>query len=179
MSVEGTGMANSEDITRFTAVDHTQEPDFFRRFLDEGNKIPDIVSSKPIILSGLRLSGGERVLDLGCGLGDDTFEIARVVGSRGRAVGVDVSETMILEARRRAASLDLAVEFEVGDAQALRFDDGAFDACRTERMSCMFRTRSARSPRWRASSVAEAVFRCSISTGRLRSSTAPSRIQPA
>ncbi len=31
-------MANSEDITRFTAVDHTQEPDFFRRFLDEGNK---------------------------------------------------------------------------------------------------------------------------------------------
>ena len=127
-------MANSEDITRFTAVDHTQEPDFFRRFLDEGNKIPDIVSSKPIILSGLRLTGGERVLDLGCGLGDDTFEIARVVGSRGRAVGVDVSETMILEARRRAASLDLAVEFEVGDAQALRFDDGAFDACRTERM---------------------------------------------
>jgi hypothetical protein len=46
MSVEGTGMANSEDITRFTAVDHTQEPDFFRRFLDEGNKIPDIVSSR-------------------------------------------------------------------------------------------------------------------------------------
>ena len=79
-------MANSEDITRFTAVDHTQEPDFFRRFLDEGNKNPDIVSSKPIILSGLRLTGGERVLDLGCGLGDDTFEIARVVGSRGRAV---------------------------------------------------------------------------------------------
>jgi SAM-dependent methyltransferase len=127
-------MANSEDITRFTAVDHTQEPDFFRRFLDEGNKNPDIVSSKPIILSGLRLTGGERVLDLGCGLGDDTFEIARVVGSRGRAVGVDVSETMILQARQRAASLDLAVEFEVGDAQALRFDDGAFDACRTERM---------------------------------------------
>ena len=41
---------------------------------------------------------------------------------------------MILEARRRAASLDLAVELEVGDAQALRFDDGVFDACRTERM---------------------------------------------
>src|SRR5271157_2191788 len=61
MSVEGTGMANSEDITRFTAVDYTQEPEFFRRFLDEGNKNPDIVSSKPIILSGLRLTGGERV----------------------------------------------------------------------------------------------------------------------
>ncbi len=32
MSVEGTGMANSEDITRFTAVDHTQEPDFSGAF---------------------------------------------------------------------------------------------------------------------------------------------------
>ena len=53
-------MASSEDITHFTAVDHTQEPDFFRRFLDEGNKNPDIVSSKPIILSGLRLIGGEK-----------------------------------------------------------------------------------------------------------------------
>jgi ubiquinone/menaquinone biosynthesis C-methylase UbiE len=135
MSGEGTGIATPEDITSFTAVDHTQEPDFFRRFLDEGNKLRDIVSSKPVILSGLRLTGGERVLDLGCGLGDDTFEIARVIGSRGRAVGVDVSETMILEARkRRAASLDFPVEFEVGDAQAFRFDDGAFHACRTERM---------------------------------------------
>ena len=53
-------MANSEDITRFTAVDHG-------RFLDEGNKIPDIVSSKPIILSGLRLTGGEKSSISGAG----------------------------------------------------------------------------------------------------------------
>jgi SAM-dependent methyltransferase len=90
------------------------EPDFFKRFLDEGNKIPGIIASKPIILAGLKLTGGEKVLDAGCGLGDDTFEIARLVGSEGRAVGIDVSETMILEARRRAARLELPAEFEVG-----------------------------------------------------------------
>ena len=127
-------MDTAEDVTHFSSVDRTKEPGFFKRFLDEGNELPDIIASKPIILAGLKLTGGEKVLDAGCGLGDDTFEIARLVGSQGRAVGIDVSETMILEARRRAATLDLSAEFEVGDAQALRFEDATFDACRTERM---------------------------------------------
>ncbi|HKN31450.1 MAG TPA: methyltransferase domain-containing protein [Roseiarcus sp.] len=111
-------MTGREDITFFSSVDRTKEPGFFLRFLDEGNKNPNVIASKPIILAGLQLAGGEKVLDLGCG----------------RAVGVDVSETMIHEARRRSASLDLSAEFEVGDAQALRFDNATFDACRTERM---------------------------------------------
>src|SRR5262249_12365074 len=134
LSIGGIEMASPEDITLFSSVDRTKEPDFFKRFLDEGNKIPGIIASKPIILAGLRLTGGEKVLDAGCGLGDDTFEIAQIVGSRGRAVGTDVSETMILEACRRAVARDLPAEFEVGDAQALRFADATFDACRTERM---------------------------------------------
>jgi len=127
-------VATPEDITFFSSVDRTSEPGFFLRFLDEGNKLPDIVSSKPIILAGLRLTGGENVLDLGCGLGDDMFEIVRLVGTQGRAVGVDVSENMVVEARRRAAQQRLNAEFEVGDSQALRFGDATFDACRTERM---------------------------------------------
>ena len=127
-------MAAPEDITFFSAVDRAKEPDFFRRFLDKGNKLPDIVSSKSLILAGLQLTGGEKVLDLGCGLGDDTFAIARLVGSQGRAIGVDVSESMILEATRRAASQRLRVEFVIDDAQALHFEDASFDACRAERM---------------------------------------------
>jgi len=60
--------------------------------------------------------------------------MARLVGSTGRVVGVDISETMIDEARRRTGSLGLPVEFEVGDCQELAFDDATFDACRSERM---------------------------------------------
>ena len=127
-------MAGREDIALFSSVDRTKEPDFFKRFLDEGNKNPGIIASKPVILAGLHLSGSERVLDAGCGLGDDTFEIAQIVGSKGHVVGIDVSETMILEARHRAVARGLPAEFEVGDAQALRFADATFDACRTERM---------------------------------------------
>jgi ubiquinone/menaquinone biosynthesis C-methylase UbiE len=125
---------HGEDVTLFTAVDRTNDPDFFRRFLDEGNALPAIRASKAMIVERLRLRGGESVLDAGCGTGADVFELAAVVGSSGKVVGIDVSETMVAEARRRAATLDLPVEFELGDAQSLRFPDGAFDAYRTERM---------------------------------------------
>jgi len=105
-------MATPEHVTFFLSVDRTSEPGFFTRFLDEANKLPDIIAFKPIILSELRLTGGEYVLDLGCRLGDDTFEIAQIVGAQGRPVGVDVSENMILEARRRARERSSAAVFE-------------------------------------------------------------------
>jgi ubiquinone/menaquinone biosynthesis C-methylase UbiE len=124
----------SEDVTLFTDVDRTGDADFFVRFLDRGNSLPDIIRSKPLILDGLRLRDGQHVADVGWGMGADVLEIARRVGPAGSVVGVDASETMILEARRRAEALNLPVSFHVGDAQALRFDDATFDACRSERM---------------------------------------------
>jgi cyclopropane fatty-acyl-phospholipid synthase-like methyltransferase len=75
-------MTTREEITSFSTVDRTGDPDFFKRFLDEGNKNPGIIASKPIIIAGLKLTGSETVLDVGCGLGDDAFELARLVGSR-------------------------------------------------------------------------------------------------
>lgn len=127
-------MTTPGDITSFTAVDRTDDPSFFVRFLDRANAVPSIQVCKPIILEALRLQEGQVVLDAGCGTGADVVEIARRVGPHGRVVGVDVSETMVAEARRRTEGTGLPVEFEVGDAQALRFADGTFDACRTERM---------------------------------------------
>ena len=122
------GMTTPDDVTFFSTVDRTKEPDFFKRFLDEGNKLPGIIASKPIILAGMQLTGAEAVLDVGCGLGDDTLELARLVRSGGRAVGVDVSQSMIDAARDRAATQHLSVEFEVCYAQALPFADATFDA---------------------------------------------------
>lgn len=124
----------SEDATHFTRVDQTADPGFFIHFLDEANKLPGALAWKPTILDGLRLQPGSRVLDLGCGAGDDAFDLAGRVSPGGDVIGVDVSATLINEATRRAVGRDLAVTFEVGDAQSLRFSDGTFDAVRTERM---------------------------------------------
>ena len=124
----------SEDTTHFTSVDQTADPGFFIHFLDEANKLLDAIAWKPTILDGLRLQAGARVLDMGCGAGDDAFDLAGRVTPGGDVIGVDVSATLINEATRRAVGRGLAVTFEVGDAQALRFSDGTFDAVRTERM---------------------------------------------
>ncbi len=121
------------DVTDFTIVDRTRDPGFYRRFLDAGNALPAIASSKAAILDGLRPSPGQRLLDLGCGLGDDVLALAERVGPSGSVVGADVSEAMIEEARRRAPP-GLPVSFQVADARALPFEDGAFDGVRSERL---------------------------------------------
>jgi ubiquinone/menaquinone biosynthesis C-methylase UbiE len=46
---------------------------------------------------------GARVLDVGCGFGDSTVRIARAVGERGEAVGVDCAENFVRASEREAA----------------------------------------------------------------------------
>jgi ubiquinone/menaquinone biosynthesis C-methylase UbiE len=127
-------IANMPEISSFSSVDHTAEPDFYIRFLDAVKKLPGIIAWKAILIEGLRLRPGARVLDLGCGFGDDTFEVAARVAPGGQATGVDFSRTLIAEAERRAAGRGFNAVFEVGDAQALRFAEPAFDAVRAERL---------------------------------------------
>jgi ubiquinone/menaquinone biosynthesis C-methylase UbiE len=122
------------DITDFTSVDRVDDPRFFQQFLDKGNENPQLRACKETICEGLRLVPGAHVLDIGCGLGADVFDIARRVGPTGRVQGIDLSSGMIDEAMIRSQSLRLPVSFEVGDAQGLRFSDETFDGCRLERV---------------------------------------------
>ena len=48
---------------------------------------------------------GEHVLDIGCGCGGSTIELARLVGAQGRVVGLDISEAMLERARARTFRL--------------------------------------------------------------------------
>ncbi len=76
-----------------------------------------------------RLSVGPApaVLDLGCGTGINLLEVARVLGDCGPLHGIDLAPGMIDEARRKAADAGVPAVFEVGDAQALSFEDASFD----------------------------------------------------
>lgn len=70
---------------------------------------------------------GEAVLDIGCGAGATSFELARAVGSGGRVVGVDVSEPLVGRARERGQALGLPVEFRLADASHPLFAPHSFD----------------------------------------------------
>lgn len=76
---------------------------------------------------------GDAVLDVGSGNGEEVCEIAAIVGVLGRVVGVDLSNALVEEARRRAPSTLANIEFVVGDGHALPFEDGEFDSVRAER----------------------------------------------
>jgi ubiquinone/menaquinone biosynthesis C-methylase UbiE len=118
----------------FTQVDRTKDPDFFVRFMDEAQKPAGIQASKRLMLERMALAPGEAVLEVGCGPGTDVFDMVDFVGPTGRLVGLDASEAMITEARRRASEHQVAVTFEVGDVTALPFPDASFDVCRAARL---------------------------------------------
>jgi SAM-dependent methyltransferase len=62
------------------------------------------------------VGSGQRVLDVGCGIGDPTLQVAVLVGPHGRVLGLDIADGMIAIARERAAALGLShAEFRVED----------------------------------------------------------------
>ena len=81
----------------------------------------------------LRLVRGERLLDVGCGLGEAALALAGDLGDGGEIVGVDASAEMLRIAQANAGSAGCSVHFSVGDACALDEPSGSFDAVRSER----------------------------------------------
>ncbi len=84
----------------------------------------------------MRLRSGQRVLDAGCGTGILLEALARAVGPTGRVVGLDHNPAFLTEARQRIETADVrdVVELREGDALALPFAEGSFDASHCERL---------------------------------------------
>ncbi|MCO6008422.1 methyltransferase domain-containing protein [Actinoallomurus purpureus] len=70
----------------------------------------------------------ERVLDVGCGRGACLFPAAEVVGSSGKAVGIDIAPGMVEHVRREALERGLGqVEVRLMDAERPEFEEASFD----------------------------------------------------
>jgi SAM-dependent methyltransferase len=74
------------------------------------------------------VASGERVLDVGCGCGNSTLDLARRVGPAGTVTGIDISTVMLERARQAAREAGVTqVRFENADAQTHCFSPGSFD----------------------------------------------------
>jgi SAM-dependent methyltransferase len=106
------------------------------------------VEFRELIVDSLKLHGdaamalhppnrGDRVLDVGCGFGDATQQLAELVGPDGEAVGVDVSEPFIQASIQEAKEAGVDnVDFLAGDVQVMELP-GTFDYA-FSRMGVMF-----------------------------------------
>lgn len=75
------------------------------------------------------VGSGMRVLDVGCGSGDVSFLLAKLVGEGGQVLGIDQDGPSLVRARERARQLHLTnITFSQGDLCALSPELGPFDA---------------------------------------------------
>jgi len=78
------------------------------------------------LLTRAAVRSGERVIDIGCGCGASSLELARLVGASGEVLGVDISAEMLERARQRAGAT-LPLRYELGDAATFAFPRGTTD----------------------------------------------------
>lgn len=117
-------------MEHWTEVDRTRDPGYFVRYLDAVSGLDATAQYKRRSLVLLEPRDGDRMLEVGCGNGDDARELARLVAPAGRVTAIDVSRTMVEEAARRGTD---GVDFAVGDVHRLEHPDASFDGVRVDR----------------------------------------------
>jgi ubiquinone/menaquinone biosynthesis C-methylase UbiE len=119
--------------TGFADVDGAENADSYSTCLSLLDSLPYFQEYKRRSYELLELGAGERVLDAGCGLGNDVYRMAEWVKPHGLVVGFDSSANLIEKAR--SAPRDCAlVAFHVGDLRRLPFEEGSFTRCRIDRV---------------------------------------------
>jgi len=97
---------------------------------DRLSRLNDLLND--LALRELALAGGEKILDVGCGLGQLSRAMARQIGAAGAVIAIERSTEQLAEARRLAEGADEGglVDFRPGDAARLPLRDaewGTFD----------------------------------------------------
>ncbi|MEO8027621.1 MAG: class I SAM-dependent methyltransferase [Bryobacteraceae bacterium] len=94
----------------------TGDYDVFSRYMEKGAEV---------FYRNLGVAPGSRLLDVGCGAGQLALIAAR---AGARVTGCDIATNWLEKARERAAAERLDIQFEEGDAEALPYENGEFDA---------------------------------------------------
>jgi SAM-dependent methyltransferase len=112
-----TGEAGLKGLNYDTEILKKLPEDIFVSYCGVGN---------PFLLGPI--SEGEAVLDIGCGAGVDTLIAAFMVGSKGRAAGIDSTPEMLAVARENLRKTSLNnVTFQEASAENLPLPDVSFD----------------------------------------------------
>ena len=95
---------------------------------DFGEIAKSIEAGAEEFVARLDLKPGMRVLDVACGTGNLAIPAAHAGAD---VTGIDIAPNLIEQAQARAADGRLEIRFDVGDAEALPYDDATFDVVMT------------------------------------------------
>ena len=125
---------STQDITKSFQDADSSDVDFLSKFLEDANRLPSVVESFRKQLELLQLEPGYKVLDVGCGIGDRSAEMAAIVSPAGKVCGTDLSSLMVEIATSRNKENGLSLEFKVASALDQPYPDNTFNCVRTERV---------------------------------------------
>ena len=95
---------------------------------DFGEIAKSIETGAEEFVARLDLKPGMKVLDVACGTGNLAIPAAHAGAD---VTGIDIAPNLIEQAKARAADERLEARFDVGDAEALPYDDASFDVVMT------------------------------------------------
>ena len=119
------------ELSKF--IQPNESPEYFIDFLNFLDNREEIRNLRTETAKRMQVGAGQKILDLGCGIGGATVLLAELTGPTGLVAGVDASSALIDAAKHRAKDWP-GIEFRVGDACAIPYPDGYFDAARSERV---------------------------------------------
>ncbi len=117
----------------FQSVDAASDFEVFASCLTLIDSLPFFAECKRGSYDLLAATPGSRILEVGCGLGDDAAALAGRVAPGGSVVAVDGSQAMVDAARKRHGDI-AGLSFDVADAAQLPYGDATFDGCRIDRV---------------------------------------------
>jgi ubiquinone/menaquinone biosynthesis C-methylase UbiE len=110
-------------------LDQSGDPQWYVKFLDDTRgRMTALIEQDPgRYYAFFEPKPGKRILDVGTGTGVLIHALAPLLEPGGEVVGIDLSQTMVDEATKRAAGSTGHLRFEKQDAMALTFEDNSFD----------------------------------------------------
>ena len=102
----------------------------FQKAADKYSKIQDAFPEviRDPLLADMAVKEGDRILDLPCGTGDSLVKAMEIAGPTGHALAVDISPSMIDEAKEKAEAAGVKnIEFVVEDMDKAQFESAGYD----------------------------------------------------
>jgi ubiquinone/menaquinone biosynthesis C-methylase UbiE len=110
------------------SVDNGQPLPIFNAIQDTYDNIKGTKGAAERLPTYAKISPEHLILDVACGTGWSTNIAAKALESNGRIIGIDIADKLLDIARKKAASAGLSnVEYHIGNAEDLKFNDSSFD----------------------------------------------------